>query len=75
MLLAVTFTEFILRVNVILGIILSMLGIAVAILARRLSQVIERTGEINRVSKTYLWTKVIGLTMLLVGMVLIAWPV
>ena len=74
MLLAVKFSEFIVKVNVILGIIIAALGIASIIIASRLSEFIEKTDSVNKSSKVYSGCKIVGVVCILLGMILIALP-
>ena len=74
MLLAVKFSEFITKANVIIGIIVAALGIASMIIASRLSVVIDKSEKVNKSSKSYIACKVAGLVCILLGMILIALP-
>lgn len=74
MLLAVKFSEFITKFNVILGIIIAAVGIASIIVSPRLSQVIDKSDKVNKASKSYIACKVVGLVCILLGMILIALP-
>ena len=74
MLLAVKFSEFITRWNVVLGILLCSLGLALIFLARRVTQTIEKTDTVSKASKVYIVTKIAGVVVLLAGMILIAIP-
>lgn len=75
MLLAVKFSEFIVKANVIIGIIIAAIGIASIIVAGRLSQAIDKSDKINKSGKTYIVCKVVGLVCILLGMILIALPI
>lgn len=75
MLLAVKFSEFITKFNVILGIIIAAIGIASIIIAGRLAQVIDKSESVNKSSKSYIICKVVGLVCILLGMILIALPI
>lgn len=74
MLLAVTFGEFISRWNVIVGIILASLGLAIIFLARNFTKTMEKTDAISKSSKYYIVAKIVGIVVLLIGMVFIAFP-
>ena len=74
MLLAVSFSQFISRGNVIAGIILASIGLAIIFLARRFTQTMEKTDAISRASKYYVVAKIVGVVVLLIGMILIAIP-
>jgi len=75
MLLAVKFSEFITKFNVILGIIIAAVGIASIVIAGRLSQAIDKTDKVNKSSKSYIVCKVVGLVCILLGMIIIALPI
>lgn len=74
MLLAVKFTDFIVRFNVIVGIICAAIGLACILLARRVTQAVDKTDSITTSSKTYVACKIAGLILILIGMILIALP-
>ena len=74
MLLGVTFGQFIIKINVIIGIVLCAFGVASFILAKRVSQAAEKTDTVYKSSKSYITTKIVGLALVLVGMILIALP-
>ena len=69
-LLAVTFVEFIQRPNVIIGIVLAVLGIALAILARRITRAIRKTKDVQNNDNVLIGFKVAGLVLILVGFIL-----
>jgi len=74
MLLAVKFSEFIVKVNVILGIVLACIGIACIMLSRRVTMVVDKTDAVERTSKVYVGVRVAGVILILVGMIFIALP-
>ena len=74
MLLAVKLSEFITRWNVVVGLLVASLGLALIFLARRLTQAVENTDAVSKASKSYIITKIAGVVVLLVGMVFIAIP-
>ena len=75
MLLAVKLSEFLVKFNVILGIIIAAVGVASLIIAPRLSQAINKSEKVDKSSKSYIGCKVVGLVCVLLGMILIALPV
>lgn len=75
MLLAVKFSEFIVKANVIIGIICACLGVASLIVARRFAQAVDKSETVTKSSKAYIGARVFGLVMILVGMILIALPI
>ena len=74
MLLGVTFGQFISKVNVIIGIVACALGVASFILAKRVAQAVDKTETVYKSSKSYITTKIVGLVLVLLGMILIALP-
>jgi len=74
MLLAVSFSEFISRGNVIIGLVLASLGLACVFLAPRFTQAMEGVDAVSKASKFYIVAKIVGVAVLLVGMILIAFP-
>ena len=74
MLLAVKFSEFIVKANVIIGIIIAALGIAAFLIASKLTIFIDKTETLNKSSKVYMACKIAGLIGILLGMILIALP-
>lgn len=74
MLLAITFSEFIVKINVIAGIVCAMFGVACILISRRFAQAVDKTSKITKSSKAYVSTNVLGLVLILAGMILIALP-
>ena len=72
--LGITFNEFIQKGNVIVGIILAILGIAIWLLAANITKVVRQSTSAKQNDTVYTSCKVIGLISLLIGMVLIAIP-
>lgn len=73
--LGVTFAEFIKRGNVILGIVLAIIGLAMYILAGSIAKAVRKGEEVKPDDKVLVGIKVAGLIVLMVGMILIALPV
>lgn len=74
MLLAVKFSEFIVKVNVIVGIILACIGIACILLSKRVTMIVDKTDAVQKTSKVYVGVRVAGVIAILLGMILIALP-
>ena len=74
MLLAVGFGEFVSRWNVVLGIILASVGLAMIFLARNFTKFMDKTDAISKSSKYYVVAKIAGVAVLLLGMIFIAIP-
>ena len=75
MLLAVKFSEFIVKVNVIVGMVLAGLGVACLLVARRFAQAVDKTETVTKSSRAYIGAKILGVVLILVGMILIALPI
>lgn len=73
--LGVTFTDFIQRTNVIVGLALAIVGLAIFLLANKFACVVRKTKDVKANDSVLVGTKVFGLVMLMVGMILIAIPV
>ena len=73
-LLGITFNEFIQKGNVIVGIILAILGVAIWLLAVNITKAVRQTTAIKQNDTVLVTCRVIGLVALLIGMVLIALP-
>lgn len=74
MLLAVKFSEFIVKVNVVIGIIVCAVGVASFLVASNITRAVEKTETVSKSSKVYMACKIVGLVCVLVGMILIALP-
>jgi len=72
--LGITFKEFIQKGNVIIGILLSIFGVACWLLSKNIAQTVRKTKQIKPNDAVLIGCKVLGLVALLVGMVLIAIP-
>lgn len=75
MLLAVKFSEFIVKVNVIIGMICAIVGVASLIVAYRFAQAVDKSETVTKSSKAYIYTRIFGVVMILLGMILIALPI
>ena len=61
------------QTHVIMGIGLAMLGIALAILAKRIAKFVRKTNELQDDDKIVLTCKTIGLVFALVALILVAY--
>ncbi len=61
------------EMHVMMGIGLAMLGIALAILSKRIAKAIRKTNELNEDDKIVLTCKIIGLVFALVALILVAY--
>lgn len=57
------------QVNVIVGIVLSAVGIALALLARRITRAIKKNQEVADDNKLFITFKAIGLILVIAGLV------
>lgn len=67
--LLVSFTEMILNPIVICAIILAAFGIAVSLLASKITKVVRKTTEVNPEDKLLLGLKIAGLLLIVLGFV------
>lgn len=72
--LGITFKEFITKGNVIAGLISSIVGVAIWLLAVNVTKSVRKSDMIKQDDTVLIACKVAGLVMLLIGMVLIAIP-
>ena len=72
--LGVTFSEFIQKGNVILGIVLAAIGVAGWLLAASITKAVRKTENIKNDDNILVGCKVASLISILAGMVLIALP-
>ncbi len=73
-LLGITFNEFIQKGNVIVGIILAILGVAMWLLSVNITKAVRKTNAIKQNDTVLVTCRVVGLVSILIGMVLIALP-
>ncbi len=73
--LELTSFEWLLRYNVIIGAVVCMLGVAMCILAKRITMAIRKTEECNKNDRIYLTLFVVGICLVLLGMIVIALPI
>ena len=66
--------EFLLRYNVIIGILFAIVGTAICMLAKRITMAKRRQVEIDSKDKLYGALKLIGIGLILIGMICIALP-
>lgn len=72
--LGIAFKDFIQKGNVIIGLILAVLGLACVLLAKSIAINVRHTKDIKSNDAVFMTCSIIGLTVLLLGMVLIALP-
>ena len=74
LLLGISFSEFMQKGNVIIGIICAILGVATWLLAMNIAKAVRKNEPVKSNDTILVGCKVAGLVALLVGMVLIALP-
>lgn len=67
--------EFLLRYTVIFGIVVAAIGVAICMLAKRITMFKRRTDEINKNDKLYQGLLIAGICVILLGLILIALPI
>ena len=66
--------EFLLRYNVLAGMVVAIIGTAICMMAKRIAMAKKGQVEIDRNDSTYTKLKFFGLALIIVGMILIALP-
>ena len=67
--------EFLLRYTVIAGVIIAIIGLAICMMAKRITMAKRDQVEINKNDRLYVTLKYLGLGLILVGMIIIALPI
>lgn len=67
--------EFLLRYTVIAGMIIAAIGVAMCMLAARITNAVRDTEKVNKQDKLYVALMMIGLCLLLLGLIVIALPI
>ncbi len=67
--------EFLLRYTVIAGVVLAIIGVAVCMLAKRVTMAVRNQDNIDKKDSIYVAMMLIGLIFILVGMIVIALPI
>lgn len=73
-LLGVTLIEFLQRPNVLVAIFLAVMGIALAILSRRITRSVRKSKDIADNDGLFVGLKITGLVMILIGLILMVIP-
>ena len=66
--------EFLLRYNVIVGVIFAIIGAAICMMAKRITMAKRQQVEINKNDKYYVRLQLIGVAFIILGMICIALP-
>ena len=67
--------EFLLRYNVIAGVIIAIIGTAICMMAKRITMAKRKQVEIDKKDRLYATLMFLGLGFILVGMIIIALPI
>lgn len=67
--------EFLLRYTVIVGVVLAAIGVAICMMAKRITIAVRNVDVIDKRDKLYGGLMVAGLSLILAGMIVIALPV
>ncbi len=67
--------EWLLRYTVVIGAVVCMLGVAMCILAKRITMAARRTEELNKNDRLYLTLFIVGICLIMLGMISIALPI
>ena len=67
--------EFLLRCSVLLGMAIAIVGTATCMLAKRITMAKRNTDEINKNDRFYVGLMLFGLSLILIGIVVIALPI
>ncbi len=67
--------EFLLRYTVIGGTVLAIIGLAICLLAKRITMAVRKQDSINKQDRVYLALLITGIAFMLIGMIVIALPV
>lgn len=74
MLIGVVLSEFLQKINVIIGIVLAIFGVASFVMAKRITQSVRKTSNVKKNDNVYITANVVGIILILLGMILIALP-
>ncbi|MFQ6752416.1 MAG: hypothetical protein ACLRFL_02480 [Clostridia bacterium] len=67
--------EFLLRYTVITGMIIAIIGVAICLIAKRVTMAIRNQDTIDKKDNIYVAMMLIGLILILVAMIVIALPI
>lgn len=71
----VSIWEFVLRYTVIAGIVVSAIGVAICMLAKRITMTKRHSDSIMKNDKLYQGLIIVGVCLILLGLILIALPI
>ncbi|MBR6778816.1 MAG: hypothetical protein IKM43_01515 [Clostridia bacterium] len=67
--------EFLLRYTVITGVLIAIAGVALCLMAKRITMLKRKQDEINKSDRLYITLMLVGLGFILIGMIIIALPI
>ena len=67
--------EFLLRYTVITGVIIAIIGVAICLMAKRVTMAVRNKDDIDKKDNVYVALMLIGLILILVAMIVIALPI
>lgn len=67
--------EFILRYTVITGMLVAIFGVALCLVAKRLTMAIRKSNNISKQDRLFVTFMLLGLGFILIGMIIIALPI
>lgn len=67
--------EFILRYTVLAGMVIMSIGVAIMLMAKRITQVKRKSDRIDKNDKLYVALKFVGIALILLGMIIAVLPV
>ncbi len=67
--------EFILRYTVITGMLVAIFGVALCLVAKRLTMAIRKSNNVSKQDRLFVTFMLLGLGFILIGMIIIALPI
>ncbi len=67
--------EYLLRYTVISGIIVAIIGMAICLMAKRITMAVRKQDEISKQDKLYVGLLFTGIALILIGMIIMALPI
>ena len=67
--------EFLLRYTVIIGVVIGVMGVAICLMAKRITMAVRNQDTISKRDNVYVSLMLVGLVFILVAMIVIALPI
>ncbi len=67
--------EFLLRYTVIAGVIVAIIGLALCLIAKRITMAVRKSDDVSKNDKVYRSVLFTGIALILIGMIIIALPI